>query len=347
MITAWTPPLLDLGSGGTERWNEALTFSGEPIALKAKGAELAFRPTDPPASHAPVAVLSVQGFSHPLLAHIREFSFAKACNVQLSIEGLDVLPQGLREALYEGMIAHCCEAAGETDRDRWHLRKVQPLERIDPLADPQWFEIVMLHKGKPWVNLDLCVSRADALQLIDTHADQPTPTRMIIGEGVRVPTDFTIGTLILTYRELRSLQPGAIVVMAKREPDICELRVENTLYSFVASDDEWCCVGVEFVPGTFDEGQLATWEAAAMVEKSKDRSRKEGLRLTLVFEIGRQSISLSELSRWREGALIDLDPVGITEGMEVTIRAQGSIVGSGDLVKIDDRIAVRITRLIL
>jgi len=33
--------------------------------------------------------------------------------------------------------------------------------------------------------------------------------------------------------------------------------------------------------------------------------------------------------------------------VEVTIRANGDVIGSGDLVRIDHRVAVRITRLFL
>lgn len=342
MTSAWIPPLLDLGLDDAQRWNEALAFSGEPISLATKGAELAFRPTEPPAAHALVAVIIAKGLSQPLLARIREFSFAKACGVELSIEDLEHLPKGLREALCEGMISHVSETLGQQERDLWRLKTVQSLETVEehPFVDTQWFEMVIMQDGEPWTEFDLCIARRDALRVIGAHAAERTPSQMMIGQGLRVPADFTIGTLILTYRELRSLKPGAIAVMARREPGICQLRVGETLYSFIESEDEWCCVGVESVPGSSDGGQVATWEAAAM-------SDKEGLRLTLVFEIGRQGISLSELSGWHEGALIELDPVGIVEGMEVTIRANGSIVGSGDLVMIDDRIAVRITRLIL
>ena len=348
MTSAWTPPLLDLGLDDTIRWNEALAFSGEPIALEMPGSELAFRPGQSPAVFALVAVISVKGLNQPLLVCIREFSFAKVCGAELSIEDVDALPDGLREALYEGMITHFWTGMGEQERDLWRLRKVQRLEELDDqqFIDTQWFEMVLMQDGEPWAAFDLCISRHDALQVIGHLSLEATPSRMIIGQGIRVPADFTIGSLVLTYRELRSLKAGAIVVMAKREPDIWQLRVEDTLYSFVADEDEWCCQRVEFVPGSHEGRQFETWEAA-MDDEPKDTSKIEGLCLTLVFEIGRRSVPLSELSGWREGALIHLDPPAIAEGMEVTIRAHGSIVGTGDLVRIDDRIAVRITRLIL
>lgn len=206
--------------------------------------------------------------------------------------------------------------------------------------------MVLIQDGDQLAAFDLRISRHDALQVIGHLSSEATPFQMIIGQGIRVPADFTIGSLVLTYRELRSLKAGAIVVMAKREPNIWQLRVEDTLYSFVAVEDEWCCQRVEFVPGSHDGRQFEPWEAA-MGDERKDTSTIEGLRLTLVFEIGRRSVPLSELSGWREGALIHLDAPDISEGMEVTIRAHGSIVGSGDLVRIDDRIAVRATRLIL
>lgn len=85
-----------------------------------------------------------------------------------------------------------------------------------------------------------------------------------------------------------------------------------------------------------------------MADKAEsDDPPLQGLRVTLVFEIGRRTIPLSELANWREGALVELDPPAAEAGMEVTIRSNGDVVGTGDLVMIDDRCAVRITRLIL
>jgi flagellar motor switch/type III secretory pathway protein FliN len=73
----------------------------------------------------------------------------------------------------------------------------------------------------------------------------------------------------------------------------------------------------------------------------------DALRLTIDFDIGRKSVPLAALSQWQNGTIVDLEPPALADGVAVTIRCNGDVVGTGDLVRIDDRIAVRVTRFLL
>lgn len=63
------------------------------------------------------------------------------------------------------------------------------------------------------------------------------------------------------------------------------------------------------------------------------------------FDIGRTAVTLSDLQAWQPGTALLIEPPALNDNLEVTVRANGQVVGIGDLVRIDDRLAVRLTRL--
>jgi flagellar motor switch/type III secretory pathway protein FliN len=70
------------------------------------------------------------------------------------------------------------------------------------------------------------------------------------------------------------------------------------------------------------------------------------LEVMIDFDLGRTAVSLSDLESWKAGSVVTLDPPSRADGVEVTLRANGQVIGTGDLVKIDDRLGVRISRLL-
>ena len=77
----------------------------------------------------------------------------------------------------------------------------------------------------------------------------------------------------------------------------------------------------------------------ARLEK-EEMTDLEEIKLELVFELGRRSMSLAEIRRIGPGYIFDLAGE-ITKPVAVYIN--GGCVGSGELVKIDNRLGVRLT----
>ena len=345
MTSIWMPPLLRISSEDASLWNRLLTFSGEPILIEGTGAQLTFAPSTSPASNAVIAEIEVGGFADPLFASFIEFPFEEICGAELAVEALTVLPSGLCEALHEGMISHMVELLSPQEPLRWALARIYRSHETP--RDLQWFEAVLSEEGSLPITLSVGAAIRDWLRLAEGAPLDASAVARLIAQGISVPVDFTIGTIIVTHRELGSLKPGTIVVMARQEPETCFVRVEDTLCNFVCTEDGWCCTRLEFV-SVGASGLTGYATEGKMADKAESAGPPlQGLRLTLVFEIGRRSVPLSELANWREGALIELDPPAMEAGMEVTIRAHGDVIGTGDLVMIDDRLAVRITRLVL
>lgn len=352
MTSFWTPPLLNLSSADISSWNEALSFCGQPISL-GDGRELTFLPATAPAYNVTVAILKIANFTQPIAISIHEFAFDSLFNIELSLATLDLLPSGLQQALYEGMVSWICDKVAPQSQKLWQLEALQLFESISDPADinAQWFEVVLVIDTEVSVKLALRLHLGDAAKILRDQSLGPVPLQSIIAQGIRASADFTIGLITVTHQELQSLIPGSIVVMALRETGTCQLRADDVLFTFVSTDDGWCCVDLGYIPGSVPGGiRHRIGDAGTMQDSSPETERSistHELRITLVFDIGRKQVPFSELSQWREGALISLDPPIATEGLEVTIRANGDAIGTGDLVKIDDRVAVRITRLLV
>ena len=351
MNSIWMPPLVSIAGGDVETWNRLLSFSGEPIALENSDAKLTFAPTAPPHSKALVAEVELRGASAPLLVNFVAFPFEEVCEAELDAADLAMLPTALCEAIHEGMLSLVAELLSMDEPQQWHLARTSRLhEIVSKPIDLQWFEALISQEN---VELRFIVGAGirDWLRLAEGVPSGTNPVRRLLSQGISAPADFTIGTITVTHRELVTLVAGSIVVMARRAPETCLVRVGETLNTFVYTDDGWCCTGLEFVPGSELGGARRPSESDDdMADKTMGAQREplpQGLRIVLVFEIGRRSIPLSELSTWREGALVELNPPALEAGMEVTIRANGDAIGTGDLVMIDDRLAVRITRLVL
>jgi type III secretion protein Q len=68
----------------------------------------------------------------------------------------------------------------------------------------------------------------------------------------------------------------------------------------------------------------------------------DALPVTLRFELGLRTLSLAELQALRPGVHIDL---GLPPTQAVQLRANGALVGEGELVEVDGRLGVSVTRV--
>ncbi|EVT88725.1 hypothetical protein Z046_17780 [Pseudomonas aeruginosa VRFPA09] len=75
---------------------------------------------------------------------------------------------------------------------------------------------------------------------------------------------------------------------------------------------------------------------------SEDLHELDQLPIPVSFEVGRRTLDLHTLSTLQPGSLLDLDCA--LDG-EVRILANQRCLGIGELVRLQDRLGVRVTRL--
>ncbi|MGV6871600.1 FliM/FliN family flagellar motor switch protein [Pseudochelatococcus sp. B33] len=89
-----------------------------------------------------------------------------------------------------------------------------------------------------------------------------------------------------------------------------------------------------------------------IVQQDEGALAPEGIRLadlgiTVDFDIGEKDFTLAEIETWQPGAVVALDPPPLAGRVEVMLRVNGRVIATGDLIAIDDRLAVRLSRLLL
>lgn len=165
------------------------------------------------------------------------------------------------------------------------------------------------------------------------HADSTLPLPMLIG----------IGHTDLDLDQLRRLKPKGVVMIAQpygSEPQGLLLRTRP------GPGRAWA------LSAKLDDGQLIILEPAhAMAndqtpvsDGDQEATSLSELPVRLSFDLGERVITLAELQTLDSGSALPLDrPLQDF----VTIRANGAVIGEGQLVDMDGRLGVMVSRLSL
>ncbi len=121
------------------------------------------------------------------------------------------------------------------------------------------------------------------------------------------------------------------------------LRVNDHVWDLARADGGWQVTRI----GRADAIAIAVDQGENTMADTSDQAGDgaAALMLPVDFDIGSTTVSLADLDGWRVGNVLALDLPRPDEGLAVTIRVGGTPVGTGDLVRIEDRLAVRITAL--
>lgn len=363
---AWLPP--STGLRRTDVWNALVALSGQPIPLD--GGSVSFALTELPPGDAWCLGLIPRGLDVTLLVHVRVYPFRQRHEVELDVADLSALPSGLHEAMYQGIVSALAASVwpGQAEALQIGEQNVRTAFPAFAASTVQWFSVEVSGADGLAIELDLGAERADLLRLIGDRLPAGSPAQLQLADRINVSADITLGSISLTFADLAALEPGAVVVLAEQDPSIVQLRIEKQLLDLEKTDDGWRCTKTLAVDGfpararrynqdwgrgmnddanTDGPGDEAGDPVGLDAATGVDSLSPDALGVTIDFDIGRLSVPLSALAQWQAGTIVDLDPPALADGVAVTIRANGNAVGMGDLVRIDDRIAVRITRFFL
>lgn len=354
MTLRWQPPLAGTGADYAAIWNALFALADRTIPLDEAGTSMQMTPVERPQEDVWVTTLLLRGSDVPIAVAVTEFPFRQMFDVDLDAADIAALPEGLRQAVLEGIIATLATMLPvEVARSGDGLLSSLPAFQDEKT---QWFSVLLRRDGAGVFGAIVGADRSELVRLLAGRLTGNSPLYDELADGIMAAADTTIGRIALARRELKSLEPGAVVVMAERLPDVVQVRVQGWLFEFSRSERGLLCTKVEG-----HEAGVARLAAARHYRESDMDDEATGvetpeettiisegdLEVTLDFDIGRTSVPLSVLTQWRSGSVVEFDPPIVADGLEVTIRSNGDIVGIGDVVRIDDRLAVRITRFLL
>ena len=273
------------------------------------------------------------------------FPFRALLGAALETADLPLLPAVLRDALLDGMQAALLSALpGHRDgparvaaRGHW-----ADLEPAGPARSRlRWFRAELRGVAPEPALVDIGL---DPIQLQGLLSPSFGARRLWAGLEDRLTraADETLGRLALDPARLAALHPGAVVVLERTfDPGRHRLRVGASAYDFSHQGEAWLCVGLEALDLAHSGDRFPMLPDDATPARAP--TSVGAIDVAVDFDLGRLDVPLAAIESWQPGSLVGLPPPLLAEGVAVTLRVNGRAIGSGDLVRIDDRIAVRLT----
>jgi type III secretion protein Q len=171
-------------------------------------------------------------------------------------------------------------------------------------------------------------------------AEPVSPPRWLTAIAAAIPVD--VGEAILPLAECNTLSCGDVICLAPSAFDVtgrANLPIGQCALQLRWLDTHRCFEVENMTHAPCAAPQHpASGTVSASTDASIDPAR---IPIRLSFSIGTLGTTVGELAALRPGSLLELQ-----RGMppEVTIEANGSTIGSGELVELDGRLAVQITR---
>jgi type III secretion protein Q len=169
---------------------------------------------------------------------------------------------------------------------------------------------------------------ADLLEQHAPAANQPLST-------LRLPGAVQAGDVCLSLKELRSLNPGDVVMLDHWTENQALLVVDQRLQARAELDGPTLRLLEQPIAVNLVKEPLMT-EAAAPQHLD---STLDDLPLKLVCQVGSVELSLAQLRELGAGSLVQLTPQ-LDDGVDLMVN--GRRVGQGQLVKIGDGLGVRL-----
>ncbi len=201
------------------------------------------------------------------------------------------------------------------------------------------FRVRSDHLSNPSAALLVAVSSSGQRWLVDlicSRLAHPPETRL---PDITFPATLNSPIFEMDVAEMRALGIGDLVLLDKRWAGLgsAEFRVADRRWGKVQ-----LCDDTLYLDDLPDYGATSNREAKDMSMTTDETIKLDDLPITLSLEIDRKDVSLQELSGLVAGSVL---PFSSTEPEKVRLMANGRFFAEGELMKIDQQIGIRLTRL--
>ncbi len=332
-------------------WNALLSYRDQALPTGSGNVRVQFS-----AAHAPDAekrrLLIKTDHGPRFFAVIESFPFDQLFGADLEFHEFQQLPKPLCDCLEEGILSMIWQA----------LPQAHPLGSaritasgsfndiaadIEGQDDIQWLHLMIGGIAPTPISLLIGVSLSDYVHLISRGALAQSGISRSLAGAIAINACFVLGSITMRYADLLQLELGSLIVLQHMPHDQLHVRAGDDRFDLRRNAGQIVCVNRQKIE---KHHSIAAHGGQAImtdnVQTSDDAPAAiEELQVRIDFDIGQQMVSLAAIQNWQPGTAVLIDPPAMSEDMSVTIRANGQIIGTGDLVRIDDRVAVRLTRL--
>lgn len=347
-------PELLAGRHGLEFWNNAITHADAKIAIPGTQASFSFRPGEPPAAKRPGFAL-VFASGETVLVVMDDFRFEEWTGTDFAYPDVASLPATIRKAIDRGILETVLDQLPDANRSR--IREILPLEpaRLAKEARTRavsWLEI-SLFAGKPSpICFTLGLAPCDLPELLGTEGLEPVLAAAEDVGAIPIELQYGFGDLTLPFEEVTALARGDLLILeAKSGTSVLYVTAPHARYRFTGKGEQWTCSQIK--PHRLPMDRAYEGETAATMEaEDKDIAGDPAIApdqlgsipVVLEFAVGKLALPVGEISQWRPGTVAELKIPALKDLVEVAIHANGQWIGDGELVRVGDRLAVRIGR---
>jgi flagellar motor switch/type III secretory pathway protein FliN len=366
-LVPWQPPTFLRSCQEIDLWNAILSYRDCPLSQEGWNAAFTFSAIDPPDPATPA--LLIQPDQGPRFAAvIRSFPFAAMFDADLEMADVHQLPHALRSCLEEGVVSTLWRAIPDNRMGDVRIAATGNLKSVVSQIAPgesagktpselpgelQWLSISIEDIAPEPVTVLVGLPAGSLVSVIAGGAIAPAAVDRGLAQVLVTEASYTLGSLPITFDELAGLGPGDLVMLPEVPPDLVLLRAQGRSHAFRLINEDWIFLGREVTeryrpgPGTIERTSTMSQEHDPSEERAEQQvAGLQELGVVVDFDLGRLSVPLAQVQAWQPGAIVPLEPPALNAGVEVAIRANGQMIGIGDLVRIDDRVGVRITRLL-
>jgi flagellar motor switch/type III secretory pathway protein FliN len=352
-------PSLAIGKEELDFWNAAISHSGRKITIEETQSVFSFCSTAAPAEPRSGYLVTMANGAKLLLI-FEEFPFAEWFDADLDIHDVAQLSAGMQEAINTGIlnVVRGYIPLGLADLIEQICWKPAS-ELIDSLDDPpfSWIEISLFGETESPIKLIAGLNPQDLLPLLGAGEHiLPSVEQALVG-AVQCSLYYSIGSIELTLQDVNGLTAGDLIALgANFNAAVLYVTNVDTRYVFNRDEAGWICDRSFVWPGHRNRNAWQENGGRGLSDEIEDEdgeieqedagSQFAKIPVLVEFEIGQLSLPASEIGTWQAGSVVLLDPPQLSETVEINIRANGQLLASGDLVRIDDRLAVKVTRLL-
>ena len=254
------------------------------------------------------------------------------------------LPSAWRDAALAQASQWLCDGLSDLGRGRAAVIGILP-EGAQAMAAPHRLVVRLMWPESGAVVLG--VLRADTLGLLVCASLIPAGPRTSADDGLTrnlpVPLRLSVGETLLPLSRLESIRAGDVILVTQ------PLLGEDGAITLVCGDADaqasWT------IAARIHANQITvTAPPASRIATDMPESDTRGdepvsldqLPIRLSFDVGTKTLTLAELQALQPGATFALDRPAQEY---LTIRANGAVIGSGQLVEIDGRLGVSVSRI--
>lgn len=330
------PPRLALSAAELPLWNALASYQN--VALRLGGAEVAFALTDRISLGSAHATVAAKGSGQPpLRLAIRRFPIAQLFGAAVDVGRLEELPAHLADAIRAAMVDALAERLPPPFVERLAVDAAPHGMRA---ADPHDVAVAVTIAGVMAEPVELILEgRPRALlALLPVTEVAGLAVQQELGQAIPALLAIRLSTLVVPAATLAGLSPGDVILTdPSTRIDRLALVAARRAAGLVPHAD-----GLALETSLMPEHDAAPPPPAG---ESAAGLALDDLPVRLEFLIAEETVPAATLLSLQPGAVLPVAAPSLEGEVAVTVRANGAVVATGDLVRLDDRLGVRIQTL--